>query len=200
MKDIQAVVSQCQEGHLDAFTTLFNRCQNRVYDVACAILRNEAAAEDAVQDTFLVVFQKINSYKGESAFETWLIAITVNQCRMRLRRQKVRQFLSLERLSRDRLFSLSSSGSGSSEGVADTVHQRQRRQTLWDLVDRLDDRLRLPLILRYRYALSCGEIADILDRRQSTIYQHLHEGRKLLEQMARQEEAETLAPSIEAAS
>lgn len=198
MKDIQTVVSQCQAGQLDAFTTLFNRCQDHVYDVACAILRNEVAAEDAVQDTFLAVFQKINSYRGESAFETWLIAITVNQCRMRLRKQKLRQFLSLERLSRDRLFSLSSSGSG--EGVADTVHQRQRRQTLWDLVDRLDDRLRLPLILRYRYALSCGEIADILDRRQSTIYQHLHEGRKLLEQMARQEEAEALAPSIEAAS
>jgi RNA polymerase sigma-70 factor (ECF subfamily) len=196
MKDIQAVVSLCQEGHLDAFTTLFNRCQDRVYDIACAILRNEAAAEDAVQDTFLVVFQKINSYKGESAFETWLIAITVNQCRMRLRKQKLRQFLSLERLSRERLFGARSSG----EGVADAVHQRQRRQTLWDLVDRLDDRLRLPLILRYRYALPCGEIADILDRRQSTIYQHLHEGRKLLEKMARQEEAESLSPSIEIAS
>ena len=196
MKDIQAVVSQCQEGHLDAFTTLFNRCQNHVYDVACAILRNETAAEDAVQDTFLVVFQKINSYRGESAFETWLIAITVNQCRMRLRKQKLQQFLSLERLSRERLFGVRGSG----EGVADAIHQRQRRQTLWDLVNRLDDRLRLPMILRYRYALPCGEIADILNRRQSTIYQHLHEGRKLLEQMARQQEAESLVPSVEIAS
>lgn len=196
MKDIQAVVSQCQEGHLDAFTTLFNRCQNHVYDVACAILRNETAAEDAVQDTFLVVFQKINSYRGEFAFETWLIAITVNQCRMRLRKQKLQQFLSLERLSRERLFGVRGSG----EGVADAIHQRQRRQTLWDLVNRLDDRLRLPMILRYRYALPCGEIADILNRRQSTIYQHLHEGRKLLEQMARQQEAESLVPSVEIAS
>jgi RNA polymerase sigma-70 factor (ECF subfamily) len=196
MKDIQAVVSQCQQGHLDAFTTLFNHCQNHVYDIACAILRNEAAAEDAVQDTFLIVFQKINSYKGESSFETWLIAITVNQCRMRLRKQKLRQFLSLERLHRERLFG----ARGSGEGVADTVHQRQRRQTLWDLVDQLDDRLRLPLILRYRYELPCDEIAAMLDRRQSTVYQHLHEGRKLLEKMARQEAAQTLVPSIEIAS
>ncbi len=200
MKDIQAVVSQCQEGHLDAFTTLFNRCQNHVYDVACAILRNEAAAEDAVQDTFLVVFQKINSYKGESSFETWLIAITVNQCRMQLRKQKLRQFLSLERLNQEHLFGLSSSGRGSSEGVTDIIHQRQCRQTLWELVDHLDDRLRLPLILRYRYALPCEEIANALGRRQSTVYQHLHEGRKLLEKMVRQQEAESLSPSIEIAS
>lgn len=190
------MVSQCQEGHLDAFTALFNHCQNHVYDVACAILRNEAAAEDAVQDTFLAVFQKIGSYKGEASFETWLIAITINQCRMRLRKQKVRQFLSLERLSRERLFG----SRGSGEGVADTVHQRQRRQTLWELVDQLDDRLRLPLILRYRYALPCGEIANILGRRQSTVYQHLHEGRKLLEKMAQQKEAESLVPSAEIAS
>ncbi len=196
MKDIQGVVSQCQEGHLDAFTTLFNRCQDHVYDVACAILRNEAAAEDAVQETFLVVFQKISSYRGESSFETWLIAITVNQCRMYLRKQKLRQFLSLERLSRERLFGARDSG----EGIADIIHQRQCRQTLWELVDHLDDRLRLPLILHYRYELPCGEIADMLGHRQSTVYQHLHEGRKLLGKMARQEEAERLAPSVEIAS
>ena len=196
MKDIQAVVRQCQQGHLDAFTTLFNRYQNRVYDAAFAILRNEAAAEDAVQDTFLIVFKKINSFKGESAFETWLIAITVNQCRMRLRKQKLRHFLSIERLSRDRLFGTR----GSSEEVADIVQNRQRCQTLWDLVNQLDDRLRLPLILRYRYELHCGEIADILGRRQSTIYQQLHEGRKLLGKMAQNLEAKSLAPSVEIAS
>jgi DNA-directed RNA polymerase specialized sigma24 family protein len=54
------------------------------------------------------------------------------------------------------------------------------------MVDRLNDRLRLPMILRYRYALSCADIALILDKRKSTIYQHLNEGRRELEQMARQ--------------
>ena len=184
MQDIQKVVRLCQDGQLDAFSTLFSHFQNRVYDLACTILRDENAAEDVVQDTFLAVFQKIGSFKGESAFETWLTAIAVNQCRMRQRKLKVRQFLSLEGLSSFRLFRLSAGD----EPVSDIVHSRQRRQALWDMVDEFDARLRLPMILRYRYGLPCGEIAIILERRTSTIYQQLNEGRRLLEGMLQQQE------------
>lgn len=54
------VVRQCQDGHLDAFVTLFSRYQQRVYDLACTIMRDEKTAEDVVQDTFLAIFQKID--------------------------------------------------------------------------------------------------------------------------------------------
>jgi RNA polymerase sigma-70 factor (ECF subfamily) len=186
MQDIQSVVHRCQQGHLDAFTTLFSHYQNRVYDLACAIVRDEMAAEDVVQDTFLAVFQKIGGYKGESRFDTWLTAIAVNQCRMRLRKRKIRQALSLEQLTARRLSRLTGRG----DDLSEVVHQRQRRQTLWDMVDKLNDQLRLPIILRYRYALSCGDIAVVLDRRKSTIYQQLNEGRRRLEKMAQQQETE----------
>ena len=187
MQEIQSVVHRCQQGHLDAFTTLFSHYQDRVYDLACAIVRDDMAAEDVVQDTFLAVFQKIDGYRGESRFDTWLTAIAVNQCRMRLRRRKIRQALSLEQLTARRLSRLTGRG----DDLSEIVHQRQRRQTLWDMVDKLNDRLRLPIILRYRYALSCGDIATILDRRKSTIYQQLNEGRRRLEKMAQQQEAES---------
>jgi RNA polymerase sigma-70 factor (ECF subfamily) len=183
MQDIQKVVRLCQDGQLEAFSSLFNHFQNRVYDLACTILRDENAAEDVVQDTFLAVFQKIGSFRGESAFETWLTAIAVNQCRMRQRKLKVRQFLSLDRLSSLRLFRISAVD----DTVTDIVHSRQRRQALWDMVDEFDERLRLPMILRYRYGLPCSEIAIILERRTSTIYQQLNEGRRLLEKMQQQE-------------
>ena len=186
MLDIQNVVHLCQEGQLDAFNTLFTHYQHRIYDLACAILQDDMAAEDVVQNTFLAVFQKIDGFKGESAFETWLIAIAVNQCRMIQRKQNVRHFFSLERLSPRRLLRLSTR----QEDMADVVHNRQCHQALWDMVGQLPERLRLPMILRYRYALSCGDIAVILKRRTSTIYQHLNEGRRLLEKM-QQEQANT---------
>jgi RNA polymerase sigma-70 factor (ECF subfamily) len=135
----------------------------------------------------LTVFQRIDSYKGESRFETWLTAVAVNHCRMRLRKRKIRQALSLEQLTPDRLFRLAGRG----DDVSEIVHQRQRRQTLWDMVDQLGDKLRLPLILRYHYALSCDDIAVVLDQRKSTIYQQLNEGRCRLEKMAQQQEAES---------
>ena len=182
MTDMQDVVHRCQQGQLDAFTTLFSHFQNHVYDLACVILRDEAAAEDAVQDTFLTVFQKIEGYKGNAAFETWLTAVAVNECRMRLRRRKIRQALSLEQLTSSMLFR----SGGKREDLSDLVHRQRQRQTLWELVDKLHDRLRLPMILRYRYALPCADIAEILDKRTSTIYQQLNEGRRELEQMVRQ--------------
>jgi RNA polymerase sigma-70 factor (ECF subfamily) len=98
MSSIQVVVRRCQEGQLDAFTTLFGHFQNHVYELACAILRDKAAAEDIVQDTFLAVFQHIAGYRGDSTFETWLTSVVVGQCRTRLRKEKVRRAFSLEQL------------------------------------------------------------------------------------------------------
>jgi len=194
MQEIRNVVRLCQEGHLDAFTTLFSHYQNHVYDLACAILRDEVGAEDVVQDTFLAVFRKIDGFRGDSSFDTWLTAVAVNQCRQRLRRRKIRNFLSLERLSPQRALRLRGSG----KDMVDTVHERQQRETLWEMVDQLPDNQRLALILRYRYALPCGEIAQILDRRTSTIYQALNDGRRRLEQMAqgRENEAQRAIPEI----
>ena len=192
MSNIQEVVRRCQEGQLDAFTTLFRHYQNHVYGLACAILRDEAAAEDIVQDTFLAVFQHITSYRGDSTFKTWLTAVVVNQCRMRLRRRKISQALSLEQLSPGRLFR----SGGKREDLSDVVHRRQQRQTLWEMVDQLPDSLRLPMILRYRYALPCPDIAVILNKRKSTIYQQLKEGRRELEKMAQQVEMSDSPPAL----
>ncbi|MGD8858272.1 MAG: sigma-70 family RNA polymerase sigma factor [Chloroflexota bacterium] len=192
MSNIQEVVRRCQEGQLDAFTTLFRHYQNHVYGLACAILRDEAAAEDIVQDTFLAVFQHITSYRGDSTFKTWLTAVVVNQCRMRLRRRKISQALSLEQLSPGRLFR----SGGKREDLSDVVHRRQQRQTLWEMVDQLPDSLRLPMILRYRYALPCPDIAVILNKRKSTIYQQLKEGRRELEKMAQQVEMRDSPPAL----
>lgn len=193
MENIPNLVSQCQEGRLEAFDSLFNHFQHRVHDLARTMMGDESTAEDVVQDTFLAVFQKIDGFKGDAAFETWLIAITVNQCRMKRRKQSIRQFLSLEQMSSRRLYQ----NDGRKSDLAEVVQRRQQRQTLWDMVDCLDERLRLPIILRYRYDYSCGEIADILKFRTSTIYQRLNEGRRRLGEMQRDQEVRFLADETE---
>ena len=182
MSDIQLVVRRCQEGQLDAFTTLFSHFQNHVYDLACTILQDEAAAEDVVQDTFLAVFQNIAGFKGNSTFKTWLTAVVVNQCRMHLRKRKIRDALSLDQLTPGKFFRTG----GKWEDLSDVVHRRQQQQTLWGMIDQRQDSLRVPMILRYRYALPCDDIALILHKRKSTIYQQLKEGRRELEKMAQQ--------------
>lgn len=172
--DVRALVQRCRAGDLHAFATLFERFQDRLYDLACAILRDEAEAEDAVQDTFLRIFERIDRYRGTSSFETWLVAVAVNICRDRLRRRKVRRALSLEWLG---------PVAGRSKDPAEAVQQQEHRRSLWDTVSCLDERYRLPLILRYHYGLPCGEVAEVLGLTTGTIYVRLSEGRRLLRQI-----------------
>lgn len=196
MSNMQVVIRRCQEGQLDAFTTLFRHYQNHVYELACVILHDEAAAEDVVQDSFLAVFQHIANYRGDSTFKTWLTAVVVNQCRTQLRKRKIRRALSLEQLSPGGLFR----SGANREDLSDVVYRRQQHQTLWDLVDQLPDRLRLPMILRYRYGLPCPDIGVILNKRKSTIYQYLKEGRCELERMAQEAEIKDRTPALKKAT
>lgn len=177
------LVRRCQQGDLEAFAALFRQFRQYVYDLACVILRDNVAAHDAVQDTFLRVMEKIDTFAGEAAFETWLTAVTVNTCRSHLRRQKVRRFLSLEALSAGQLHR-----GGAAPSTAQLVEERLYRQSVWQMVNSLPDRLRLPLILRYRYAMSCTDIGEVLGVKLGTVYQQLNEGRRQLEQLAAQQE------------
>jgi RNA polymerase sigma-70 factor, ECF subfamily len=180
-----SMIRRCQSGDLSAYETIFDCFRQRVYSLAVTIVKDSAVAEDVVQETFLAVFQKIDTFRGQASFETWLIAIAVNQCRLVLRRQRLGQFFSLDHLMGGWLFRLS----GKVENPADTVAQQDRADLLWQLVDRLDERLRLPLLLHYRYDYSGAEIAHILSSKPNRVYQQLYEGRRQLRRLIQAEKA-----------
>ena len=71
--NLDQLLARCRQGDAAAFTQLMHHYQARVYNAACAILRDEVAAKDMVQETFLRVYERLDSYKGEAAFETWLL-------------------------------------------------------------------------------------------------------------------------------
>ena len=188
MQDTAQLVRCCQEGNLEAFSGLFRRYEKRVFELNLAILQNREEAKDALQDTFLQVFQYIDGYKAESAFETWITAIAVNCCRQRLRRRKIRQIFSLEYLTPRWLLHISPQNSPVAE-----LDAKQRRQSLWEMVSGLDDRLRIPLILHYQHEFSCAEIADMLGLKLGSVYQQLHQGRERLRQQVAQQAHEQTA-------
>ena len=71
-----------------AFEALMRRYNGRLFRVARAILRDDAAAEDALQDGYLDAYRHIDSFRGRSQLGTWLVRIVANQALMRLRKQK----------------------------------------------------------------------------------------------------------------
>jgi RNA polymerase sigma-70 factor (ECF subfamily) len=78
-----------QKGDATAFERLYRLHNRRVYSLCLRMVGNPSAAEDLAQEAFLQLFRKIQTFRGESAFSTWLHRLTVNVVLMRLRRKNV---------------------------------------------------------------------------------------------------------------
>ena len=81
------VIGLAQQGDPDAFAALFNAHKKRIYSLCLRMTNNAAEAEDLTQDAFLQVFRKLSSFRGDSAFSTWLHRVAVNTVLMHFRRK-----------------------------------------------------------------------------------------------------------------
>jgi RNA polymerase sigma-70 factor, ECF subfamily len=89
------LIQRAQSGDEEAFAELFQLHKKRVYSVCLLMTKDIAEAEDLTQEAFLQVFRTIGTFRGESAFSTWLYRIAVNTVLMKLRRQKSKTAFSL---------------------------------------------------------------------------------------------------------
>jgi RNA polymerase sigma-70 factor (ECF subfamily) len=80
-------ITSAQHGNARAFERLYQLHSSRVYAICLRMTGNPAEAEDLLQDTFVMVFRKIRTFRGDSAFSTWLHRIAVNLTLMRMRRK-----------------------------------------------------------------------------------------------------------------
>ena len=89
------VIARAQKGDAEAFAVIFDAHKTRVYSLCFRMTNNTAEAEDLAQEAFMQVFRKLATFRGDSAFSTWLYRITVNTVLMHFRRK------SLQRVSLD---------------------------------------------------------------------------------------------------
>jgi RNA polymerase sigma-70 factor, ECF subfamily len=85
------IVSQAKQGDEQAFAALFEAHKKRVYALCLRMTGDIAEAEDLTQDAFIQVFRKIEAFRGDSAFSTWLYRVAVNTVLMKLRKRKTRE-------------------------------------------------------------------------------------------------------------
>jgi RNA polymerase sigma-70 factor (ECF subfamily) len=85
-----ALAQRAAQGEMQSFAELFERHNRRVYNLCLRMTQNISEAEDLTQEVFIQLFRKIGSFRGESAFTTWLHRMTVNQVLMHFRKLKVR--------------------------------------------------------------------------------------------------------------
>ena len=78
------------QGDMASFEEVYKRHHRRVYSVCLRMLQNTSEAEDLTQDVFIQLYRKIGSFRGDSAFTTWLHRMTVNQVLMHFRKRTVK--------------------------------------------------------------------------------------------------------------
>jgi RNA polymerase sigma-70 factor (ECF subfamily) len=86
LSEAQAI-ERAKQGDAEAFEALYNLHKRRVYSLCLRMTANTAAAEDLTQEAFLQLFRKIGTFRGESAFSTWLHRMAVNVVLMQLRKK-----------------------------------------------------------------------------------------------------------------
>jgi RNA polymerase sigma-70 factor (ECF subfamily) len=92
----RSLVQRAQHGDEQAFASLYQGHKKRVYSVCLLMTKDLTEAEDLTQEAFLQVFRCVGSFRGDSAFSTWLYRVAVNTVLMKLRRRKAPPTLSLD--------------------------------------------------------------------------------------------------------
>lgn len=166
-----ALLVACQTGDSKAFQRLFDSHKDRVYSLALYLTRDEAAANDITQQTFVTLLAKAKEFRGDAKLSTWLYRLVLNLYRDERRRQKKwmslmamrRREPMLEKSSQEKLFAR--------EEIASAVKRA---------IENLKPKLRAAVVLKYLDDLSYQEISQVLGCSMGTVASRLNRGHKLL--------------------
>lgn len=184
------VHSATSESQIATIMAQYNR---RLFRVAWSILQDEAAAEDAVQESYIQYFRKGSSFRGDSDLGTWLTRITINQSLMLRRRTK--PAVPLDSISPTAEILLHPSLI-SSEDPEKLAARREIRVLIEAAVAELPEAFRLAFILREVEGLDTEEAASILEISPETLRTRLHRAKQRLRSVLDREFATALNESF----
>jgi RNA polymerase sigma factor (sigma-70 family) len=176
-----AVVKSVQAGDVSAFDQLIRKYRERVYGVVYNLTSNREDAADLTQDAFIKAFQAINRFHGQSSFFTWLYKIAVNSTLSHLRRNRMRQFFSLDGVQEnvestqiiDRLIDGKSANR--------EIYLRELQEKLNEAMQKMSIKHRTVITLFEIDGLSHTEIAQIMGCSEGTVRSRLHYAKQFLQ-------------------
>ena len=158
-KEMKNLIRKAKDREADAFTTLMQQQTKDMYRVAVAILMNDEDAADAIQETILDCWERIETLREERYFKTWLTRILINNCYdIRKKREKLAPMEEYE------------------PPAAEDSYNLELKETL----AALDEIYRIPILLYYGQGWKTKEIAELLHVSTSTIQTRLARGREKL--------------------
>lgn len=179
------LVADLLEGDTTALASIVEKYGKLVYRLAIQITKNHEDANDVMQETFLKVYESIDSFRKESAFETWLYRIIVNQALNLVKRRERRRESSLSYESEIvHRFNLHGNNDYRESPHAD-VEKKELQRWVTQAVDSLPTKHRTVVILHEFEGLTHPQIATILGCSEGTVRSRLHYARRKLRDLLR---------------
>jgi RNA polymerase sigma-70 factor (ECF subfamily) len=179
--DDAALVERCRAGDVAAFEPLVEKYRQRVWRLAYNVLRDREEAWDVAQEAFIKAYQALPSFRGQSAFYTWLYRIVMNVAadRGRSRGAQGRAF-GTERVPEEDWERVLSDQNPGDESPDEAAARTEDRAKIMKALDTLSEDHRRIVMLSDLEGLSYREIAETLDIPMGTVMSRLHNARKRL--------------------
>tara|TARA_Y100000385_G_scaffold273218_1_gene314877 strand:+ start:228 stop:794 length:567 start_codon:yes stop_codon:yes gene_type:complete len=172
----QFYIEKVLAGDSSAFAVLVERYKNNVFNICVKILRNKEEAEEAAQDTFLKVFEKLNTFKKEAKFSTWLFRIAYNMSISRQRKSKAKK-LAID----DYFIDTHSEDELIVKLNLEFIEERERK--LKSAISKLEGEQQLLLQLYYDKDMSVIDVAKITNLSESNVKVKIYRARQRLFKM-----------------
>jgi len=175
MTELEAI-DRCRQGDIAGLHVLYEMHRAKVYNLSWRMLGSPQDAEDALQEIFLKVFDRIKNYRGDSAFSTWLYRMTTNHCLDILRRRKILTFLGFENApeAEDKKDSEKAVNLGLSPVVAKALEKLPAKQ-------------KACLLMREMEEMSYEDIAAALQLSLGSVKSNIHRAKALLKEILEKE-------------
>ena len=177
----QDLIARILAGEKQLFHVLIRPYERSVYVMALSFVHNEADAEDVAQEAFLKAFRKLASFRGDAKFGTWLISITLNEARSRLRRQRAAPMESLDKDTEEPGHISPALLRDWKEIPSEALERREVRLMLEEAISSLPPIYREVFTLRDMEEFSTSEAAETLNVSVASIKVRLYRARILLQ-------------------
>ena len=178
-----ALIAACRKGRMEAFGSLIAKYQDRLFNAVLRICGDREDAADLCQEAFVRVLERLETFRGQSQFYTWLFRIAVNLTISRRRRNSRVRFTSLSNdpdLGDAQAASVLDPPARVQADPARQIMAGEAHRRVLEAMDALDDEYRVVIVLRDIEEMDYDQIAAVLAVPMGTVKSRLHRARSML--------------------
>lgn len=180
------IIDKVLKGKTHAFSELVDHYKDKVFTLTLLMLKDSNKAEEVAQDVFIKIFKKLDTFKGQSKFSSWVYRITYNTCLDTLRKQqKDYKLLSINEFNEHELVNI--------DNALDQMQADELKESINQCLEKLPGDMGFLMTLYYFQDFKIKEIAEIVDLKPNNVKVKLHRARLKLTALLKHElEPETL--------